>query len=109
VSVLVQLTAERTGFHPVARTCFRPRPNVDSALVAFRRLRDWGPELAQLRSLVQGAFAHRRKTLANSLELSGLATRDRVVAALGELGHAPAVRAETLAPEEYPRLAKLLA
>ena len=38
VSVLVQLAAERTGFHPVSRTVFRPRPNVDSALVAFRRL-----------------------------------------------------------------------
>jgi len=37
VSVLVQLAAERTGFHPVSRTVFRPQPNVDSALVAFRR------------------------------------------------------------------------
>ena len=37
VSVLVQLAARRTGFHPVARTVFRPPPNVDSALVAFRR------------------------------------------------------------------------
>src|SRR5207249_10375495 len=37
VSVLVQLAAERTGSHPVSRTVFRPRPNVDSALVAFRR------------------------------------------------------------------------
>ena len=38
VSVLVQLAAERTGFHPVSREVFRPRPNVDSALVAFRRV-----------------------------------------------------------------------
>ena len=38
VSVLVQLAARKTGFHPVARTVFRPPPNVDSALVAFRRL-----------------------------------------------------------------------
>ena len=30
---------ERTGFHPVSRTVFRPPPNVDSALVAFRRAR----------------------------------------------------------------------
>src|SRR6478609_4095412 len=37
VSVLVQLTAERTAFHPVSRTVFRPPPNVNSALVAFRR------------------------------------------------------------------------
>ena len=36
VSVLVQLATERTGFHPVSRTVFRPQPNVDSALVAFR-------------------------------------------------------------------------
>ena len=109
VSVLVQLTAERTGFHPVARTCFRPPPNVDSVLVAFRRRREWGLELVKLRDLVQGAFAHRRKTLANSLELSGLATRDQVVAALGELGRPPGVRAEALTPDEFPRLAELLA
>ena len=37
VSVLVQLVTEKTGFHPVSRTVFRPQPNVESALVAFRR------------------------------------------------------------------------
>ena len=43
VSVLVQLAAERTGFHPVSREVFRPRPNVDSALVAFRRIAPGAP------------------------------------------------------------------
>ena len=38
VSVLVQLATERTGLHPVSREVFRPRPNVESALVAFRRI-----------------------------------------------------------------------
>ena len=109
VSVLVQLTAERTGFHPVSRTCFRPPPNVDSALVSFRRRREWGPELRRLREVVRGAFAHRRKTLANSLELSGTASREGAAAALGELGHRSSVRAEALAPEEFVRLAGLLA
>ena len=42
VSVLVQLATRRTGFHPVARTVFRPPPNVDSALVAFERRGDAG-------------------------------------------------------------------
>src|SRR5262249_59340480 len=37
VSVLVQLAAERAGFHAVSRTVFRPQPNVDSALGALRR------------------------------------------------------------------------
>jgi 16S rRNA (adenine1518-N6/adenine1519-N6)-dimethyltransferase len=109
VSVLVQLTAERTGFRPVARTCFRPPPNVDSALVAFRRRRSWGAELAAVKEVVQAAFAHRRKTLANSLELSGLASRERAVAALAELGRAPGVRAQELPPEEFRSLAEALA
>ena len=108
VSVLVRLTAERTGLHPVARTCFVPPPNVDSALVAFRRTRDWGPELARLRTVVQAAFAHRRKTLANSLDLAGLAGRDRAVVALAELGRPAGVRAEALEPDEFLRLAGLL-
>src|SRR5581483_10998303 len=72
VSVLVQLAAERTGFHRVSRTVFRPQPNVDSALVAFRRvaLPDSSPHL---KKIVIASFAHRRKTLPNSLELAGVA------------------------------------
>ncbi|MDQ3670607.1 MAG: 16S rRNA (adenine(1518)-N(6)/adenine(1519)-N(6))-dimethyltransferase RsmA [Actinomycetota bacterium] len=109
VSVLLQLTAERTGFHPVARTVFRPAPTVDSALVAFERRRTWGVEYEPLKRVVQGAFAHRRKTLANSLELVGLADRVRTVAALTELGQPAGVRAEALAPEAFAVLAQALA
>jgi 16S rRNA (adenine1518-N6/adenine1519-N6)-dimethyltransferase len=109
VSVLVRLTAERTGFHPVARTCFRPPPNVDSALVAFRRVRSWDGSLGPLRKLVQAAFAHRRKTLANSLELSGLTDRDRAVQALARIGRPSGIRAEALAPEEFTMLLEALA
>lgn len=104
VSVLVRLTAERTGFHPVARTCFQPPPNVDSALVSFRRVRDWDGGLAPLRTLVQAAFAHRRKTLANSLELAGRAPRERAAAALVTLGHQATVRAENVPPADFARL-----
>ena len=104
VSVLIRLTAERTGFHPVARTVFRPPPNVDSALVAFRRTRDWGPEFAPLKRVVQAAFAHRRKTLANSLALSGIDAGDAIAA----LGLDPSVRAEALEPERFLDLAEAL-
>jgi 16S rRNA (adenine1518-N6/adenine1519-N6)-dimethyltransferase len=104
VSVLVQLTANRTGFHPVSRSVFKPPPNVDSALVAFVRRRQWGPEFAALKELVQGAFAHRRKTLANSLELSGYERR-RVETALEAVDLPPAARAEQLTPGEFETLA----
>ena len=46
VSVLVQLATERTGLHPVSREVFRPRPNVESALVAFERTRPAAPTRA---------------------------------------------------------------
>ena len=85
VSVLVQLAAERTGFHPVSRTVFRPPPNVDSALVAFRR-RPLPDRFAEVKRVVEAAFAHRRKTLPNSLELAGVATRDQRRDALTALG-----------------------
>jgi 16S rRNA (adenine1518-N6/adenine1519-N6)-dimethyltransferase len=107
VSVLVQLAAERTGFHPVSRTVFRPRPNVDSALVAFRR-RAEAPLDPAVKRLVAAAFAHRRKRLRNSLELARLTDRDRAAAALEALGVDPGVRAEELSPPEFVSLAEAL-
>jgi 16S rRNA (adenine1518-N6/adenine1519-N6)-dimethyltransferase len=107
VSVLVQLATERTGSHPVTREVFRPRPNVDSALVAFRRTQmpdDW----AALKRVVEAGFAHRRKTLPNSIALSGVASRERAEEALRTIGRDPAVRAEALEPAEFVALAEEL-
>jgi 16S rRNA (adenine1518-N6/adenine1519-N6)-dimethyltransferase len=107
VSVLVQLAAERVGFHPVSREVFRPRPNVDSALVAFRRIAPGAPPA--VKRVVESAFGHRRKTLANALALAGLASRERAVEALEAIGRAANVRAEALAPAEFVALAEALA
>ena len=107
VSVLVQLATERTGFHPVSRTVFRPQPNVDSALVAFRRT-ELPEEFADVKRLVEAGFAHRRKTLPNSLELSGLASRPEAVEALAAIGREPDVRAEALDPPEFVALERAL-
>jgi len=107
VSVLVQLCCERTGFHPVSRTVFRPQPNVDSALVAFRRT-GLPSDYARVKSVVAAAFAHRRKTLANSLALAGVASRDVGIAALAAIGREPTVRAEKLAPQDFVALTEAL-
>ena len=103
VSVLIQLATERTGFHPVSRTVFRPPPNVDSALVAFRRLA-LPDRFPQIKRLVEASFAHRRKTLPNSLALAGLATRDQGAAALAAIGRSAETRAEALEPGEFVEL-----
>lgn len=107
VSVLVQLAAERTGFHPVSRTVFRPQPNVDSALVAFRRL-ELPADYGRVRELVTAAFAHRRKTLPNSVAQAGLATREQAADALAAVSRAAEVRAEELSPAEFVALARAL-
>ncbi len=107
VSVLVRLCAERTGFHPVSRTVFRPRPNVDSALVAFRR-KPLPERYPEVKRVVEGAFAHRRKTLPNSLQLAGVAAREVAEEALAAIGRPADARAEALEPEEFVALATAL-
>jgi 16S rRNA (adenine1518-N6/adenine1519-N6)-dimethyltransferase len=121
-SVIAQLACEVRVLRTIPRTVFQPVPNVDSVLVGMRRRRPRparassagssvaAPELA-LRELVAGAFAHRRKTLAGSLALSGRArghSREQVRAALLALGHPADARAERLSPEDFRELARLL-
>ena len=107
VSVLVQLAAERTGFHAVSRTVFRPQPNVDSALVAFRRT-GLPTDYAGVKRVVTAAFAHRRKTLPNSLALAGVVSRERAADALAAIGHRAETRAEALAPADFVALGEAL-
>jgi len=120
-SVLAQLACDVRVHRAVARTVFHPVPNVDSVLVVLQRTDP--PPAPGLRALVQGAFAHRRKALARSLELSAKdgrrrdsaarslaqhtgdgALRDRVRAGLAALGLPEDARAERLTPDQFRRL-----
>ncbi len=107
-SVLCQHLADvRIGFK-VQPGSFSPPPKVTSAIVALRPLRA-GPGTAldhDLKSLVKASFAHRRKTLLNSLK------RDlrfgQICESLIRLaGMAPGRRAEELTVKEYEHLAVL--
>lgn len=109
-SVLSQLACEVRVVRAIPRSVFRPVPNVDSVLLALRRL---GPDHPaadpDLSAFVHAAFAHRRKALAGSLALTAVAghadVRERARTALQELGLAPDVRAERLSPEQLRELA----
>jgi 16S rRNA (adenine1518-N6/adenine1519-N6)-dimethyltransferase len=109
-SVLAQLACDVRVLRPIARTVFRPVPNVDSVLVGLKRVRPAPDE--RITQLVHDAFAHRRKALAGSLALGPGAPpgiRERARAVLQELGHPPDERAERLSPEEFRQLALSLA
>jgi 16S rRNA (adenine1518-N6/adenine1519-N6)-dimethyltransferase len=105
-SVLVQLACEVEIVRGVNRAVFRPRPRVDSALVRLRRV---APTAAsEVVALVRAAFAHRRKPLASSVELAGVASRAQAREALERLDLAPDSRAERLTPAQFAALASEL-
>jgi 16S rRNA (adenine1518-N6/adenine1519-N6)-dimethyltransferase len=110
LSVMAQYSAQIAKAFKVSPHCFRPRPEVDSAVV---RLRAQEPkargadEEQRFTMLVRAAFAHRRKTLVNSLKNEGYDSK-RVEAALIGLHLSPSLRAETLTLEQFLELSHLL-
>ncbi|HKN95233.1 MAG TPA: rRNA adenine dimethyltransferase family protein, partial [Thermoleophilaceae bacterium] len=105
-SVLAQLSAEVKVLRKVSASVFVPVPNVESALVLLRRVAP--PPNAELVELVHDAFAHRRKALAGSLALARPGIRERVRAALEEMGQPADARAERLSPLDFALLAERL-
>ncbi len=89
---------------------FPPRPEVASAVVLLRmneRARLSQQEEIAFRALVKAAFAHRRKTLVNSLRDEGYEPHS-VTEILRRLDIASTRRAETLSVEDFLRLALAL-
>jgi 16S rRNA (adenine1518-N6/adenine1519-N6)-dimethyltransferase len=103
-SVLVQLACEVRLLRTVDPAVFRPRPRVESAILALRR-RGPGAD-PQTRDLVRAAFAHRRKSLARSLEHVRPGSLDATRAALAALGLPADARAEQLTPGDFQALAR---
>ena len=108
LSVLAQYAAEITKAFRVSAQCFRPRPEIDSAVVLLKskhqRALNQEEEL-QFSALVKAAFAHRRKTLVNSLKDQGYEQK-LVAAALNSLGLSPSTRAEVLSIEQFIELTR---
>jgi 16S rRNA (adenine1518-N6/adenine1519-N6)-dimethyltransferase len=105
-SVLAQLACEVELVRRVDPAVFKPRPRVDSAILRLRRR---GPAAdPATRALVRAAFAHRRKSLARSLEHGRAGSLAAARAALAELGLAEDSRAEALSPEQFAALSAKL-
>ena len=105
-SVLAQLACEVELVRKVDPAVFKPRPRVDSAILRLRRR---GPAAdPATRALVRAAFAHRRKSLARSLEHGRAGSLATARAALAELGLAEDSRAEALSPEQFAALSAKL-
>jgi 16S rRNA (adenine1518-N6/adenine1519-N6)-dimethyltransferase len=110
VAIALRMQVERA--FSVAPAQFYPRPNVHSAVVVLRphrvppvAVRD----VAYFESVVRGAFAYRRKTVANALSLSLAVPRERITDALRTLHLSPEIRGEALDLATFAALADALA
>ncbi len=105
-SVIAQLACTVELVRKVDPAVFKPRPRVDSAILGLRRT---GPAAdAATHDLVRAAFAHRRKSLARSLEHGRPGSLAPARAALAELGLAEDARAEALSPAQFAALSAKL-
>lgn len=113
LTIAAQLYADVDIVHKVPRTCFTPRPKVDSCIVRLRNRRGPrypGVETKFLLDLVSLAFSQRRKTMRNTVVKSpalGIPA-DAVLAAFTETQIDPARRPQTLTLDEFAALARAL-
>jgi 16S rRNA (adenine1518-N6/adenine1519-N6)-dimethyltransferase len=105
-SAVAQLACEVELVRAVDPAVFKPRPRVDSAILRLRRT-GRGAD-AETRQLIRAAFAHRRKSLARSLEHARPGSLAPARAAMAELGLPEDARAEALAPQQFAALSAKL-
>ena len=106
-SVKATWWAELSGGGNVARQVFWPIPNVDSSLVRFVRHEAAGDESARLVtfSVIDAAFAQRRKMLRGALSQLFEGTAE---AAIARAGIDPTARGETLLLSDFMAIANTL-
>jgi 16S rRNA (adenine1518-N6/adenine1519-N6)-dimethyltransferase len=106
LSVLLGLRFEVTHAFDIPAHRFHPPPKVDSAVVKLTRLPKPRAEVTDevlFRRVVKAGFAHRRKTLSNSLKSDDV-LEPNVAMALEVAGIDGVRRAETLSVEEFSAL-----
>ncbi|MFT5563819.1 MAG: 16S rRNA (adenine1518-N6/adenine1519-N6)-dimethyltransferase [Myxococcota bacterium] len=103
VSVKLQLLADVRMGRSISRHVFTPMPRVDSVMVRLVKHGDLDP---WVRSVIDAAFARRRRTLRNTLQ--AVADVDRVEATLASLDMTNTTRPEELTPQRFVALAEAL-
>jgi 16S rRNA (adenine1518-N6/adenine1519-N6)-dimethyltransferase len=99
LTVALALTMRVERAFNVAPGQFFPRPKVVSSVVVLHRRETLAAPVRdrqRFEQVVRGAFAYRRKTLANSLALALELPRERIATALAALDLDADIRGETL-------------
>jgi 16S rRNA (adenine1518-N6/adenine1519-N6)-dimethyltransferase len=111
LSVLIQMVSRPSVQFFVKPSAFFPPPRVESAVIQIVWRNDLiiqAEDEDWFRRVVKASFSHRRKTLINSLKHSGLPLPPSAEKMMESAGIDPRRRPETLAIEEFVRLAEVL-
>lgn len=94
----------------VPAACFTPPPKVDSSFMVLERRAapPYSADESVLPRLVRGAFAMRRKTLANNLSACFSLSRERAVSCMEAAGIDASARAQELSLERFCALSRTI-
>lgn len=107
LTVMTALAGKARITRIIPRECFKPIPNVDSAVVRLDIYNDYRPD-DKVRTCVRKCFASRRKTLANNLRAGYGLERERAERLAVTVSGNAMVRAQELSPQDFVKLNALL-
>jgi 16S rRNA (adenine1518-N6/adenine1519-N6)-dimethyltransferase len=112
LTVLIQYHAHLSPLLEIPREAFHPKPKVSSTVVQFEFSKPYPRRVDSedfFRKVVRAAFAHRRKTLLNSLRGTFPSWEvQNILNAMQPCGIDPQRRAETLSIEDFLNLSEAL-
>lgn len=108
LTICMDYYAKTQGLFTISPGCFYPQPKVDSLVVRIIKRKE--PKISVKDEklffrVVKASFAMRRKTIINNLASAFMLPKPEIAVILDNCGIPPGVRGETLALEDYGRLA----
>ena len=109
-TVKLSLYADVVDKFAVSRTNFIPQPRVDSTVIKLKRNNYTDKRIADTACLIaDAAFAHRRKTISNSIKQyfsEEINKANKIIDSLISVGVNPNIRAESLTREDFIKTTK---
>ena len=111
LTLFVRFYAEVERVFNVSKTCFSPKPKVDSSVVKLTlRTKDIPVNETLLFEIIKHAFGHRRKNLVNALGygLKETYSKEMIESALKASGISSKIRGEDLLMKDFLKLTEVL-
>jgi 16S rRNA (adenine1518-N6/adenine1519-N6)-dimethyltransferase len=107
-SITLQASANVEYGFTVKSVCFMPRPNVDSAVIIIKPIKNLEHDPIILERIVKKAFLQRRKKITNALSAPGdlSFSKDKWIELLDACNISERMRPDSISIEQYTQLAK---